>query len=371
MLQVSLFTDQENEYDFDKFDNELRYGTTDKKHICQLFIDSELQAAFEKTSNFLLVLTNLLEYTPNSPFYCEYMNGANSTSRPIFHMLLTNMCKADMKLVFMVLAKIWWIRKTNNEKLLLSDIIQLFSFYVISNISGLKKEKSIISKTFISAKDIASAYSELFALEKQLLSISNEKSYTLKRDQDKAEFLSFNIQMFYNAFSFNKTAKQWEITLSNQEFLDKYQGNRRLYIKDHFLIQNGKTIQLADGRSFDVTLSMNGLKKRAYNFIYHKDTYDNLDFVSRLNMIYGSASEIPLEQRFGQYELDYFNFVSEQFRSFYMKDGHMPTWDEAVEEYKKDTIRDFPKIIAHILQERCSTWNKTVGTHISNQLETI
>ena len=61
-----------------------------------------------------------------------------------------------------------------------------------------------------------------------------------------------------------------------------------------------------------------------------------MDFVSRLNMIYASVSETPLEQRFGQYELDYFNFVSEQFRSFYMNDGHMPTWDEAVEEYKKD-----------------------------------
>lgn len=369
MLQVSLFTDQEAEYDFDKFDNELRYGTTDKKHICQLFIDSELQAAFEKASDFLLVLKNLLEYTPHSPIYCEYMNGANSTSRPVFHLLLNNMCKADMKLVFMVLAKIWWIRKKNNEKLILSDIVQLFSFYVISNISGVKKEKSIISKTFISAKDIPSAYSELFALEKQLLSISNEKSYTLKRDQDKAEFLSFNIQMFYNVFNFNKTNKQWEIKLSNQEFLDNYQSNRHLYIKDHFLIQNGKTIELADGRSFEVTLSMNGLKKRAYNFIYHKDTYGNLDFVSRLNMIYASASETPLEQRFGEYELDYFNFVSEQFRSFYMNNGYMPTWDEAVEEYKKDTIRDFPKIIAYILQERCSTWNKTVGAHINNQLE--
>ena len=105
---------------------------------------------------------------------------------------------------------------------------------MISNISGVKKEKSIISKTFISAKDIPSAYSELFALEKQLLSISNEKSYTLKRDQDKAEFLSFNIQMFYNVFNFNKTNKQWEIKLSNQEFLDNYQSNRHLYIKDHF-----------------------------------------------------------------------------------------------------------------------------------------
>ena len=155
----------------------------------------------------------------------------------------------------------------------------------------------------------------------------------------------------------------------NQEFLDKYQSNRHLYIKDHFLIQNGKTIQLADGKSFDVTLSMNGLKKRAYNFVYHKDIYGNLDFVSRLNMIYASASETSLEQRFDQYELDYFNFVSEQIRSFYMNDVHMPTWDEAVEEYKKDTIRDFPKIIAYILQERCSTWNKTVGAHINNQLE--
>ncbi len=368
ILQISLFTDQETEYDFDKFDSELRYGATDKKHICQLFTDSELQAAFEKASDFFSVLKSLLGYTPNSSFYCEYMGKADSTSRTLFHMLLTSMCKADMKLVFMALAKFWWIRKNNDERLILSYIIQLFSFYIISNISGLKKEKSLISKTFIAAKDITSAYKDLFVLEKQLLSISNEKSYTLKRDQEKAEFLSFNIQMFYNVFNFNKETKQWEIKLGNQEFLDKYQGNRHLYIKDHFLIQNGKTIKLVDGKSFEVTLSMTGLRKRAYNFVYQKDTYGNMDFVSRLNMIYDSASTTSLEERFGEYELDYFKFVSEQFRSFYMNDGHMPTWEEAVKEYKKDTVRDFPKIIAYILQERCSTWNKVVGTHINGQL---
>ncbi len=86
-------------------------------------------------------------------------------------------------------------------------------------------------------------------------------------------------------------------------------------------------------------------------------------------MIYNSASTTSLEERFGEYELDYFKFVAEQFRGFYTNDGHMPTWEEAVKEYKKDTVRDFPKIIAYILQERCSTWNKVVGTHINGQLD--
>ncbi len=370
MLQVSLFTDQDNDYDFDKFDNELRYGTNDKKHICQLFTDSELQTAFERASDFLLTLKNLLEYIPNSPFYCEYMRGANSTSRPIFHMLLSNMCKADMKLVFIALSKIWWIRKNNNENILLCDIIQLFSFYIISNISGLKKEKSLISKAFISSKDISSAYEELFLLEKQLLSVSSEKALTLKRDQEKAEYLSFNIQMFYNVFIFNKDTRQWEIKIGNQEFLGNYQVNRNQYVRDHFLIQNGKTIVLFDGSVFEINQSMHGLKKRAYNFIYHKDTYGNIDFVTRLNTIYGSVTEeSPLTDMFGPYELDYFKFVSEQFRLYYMNGNVIPTWEEAVEKYKKDTMRDFPKIISYILQERCTTWNRLVGSHIIEQME--
>ncbi len=370
MLQVSLFTDQENEYEFDKFDNELRYGTNDKRHICQLFTDSELQMAFERASEFLLTLKKLLEHEHNTPFYCEYMSDADSTSRPVFHMLLTNMCKADMKLVFIVLSKIWWIRKNNNENIRLCDIIQLFSFYIISNISGLKKEKSIISKAFMSSKDIASAYKELFILEKQLLTVSSEKALTLKRDQEKAEYLSFNIQMFYNVFKFNKDTKQWEIKISNQEFLSNYQVNRNQYVKDHFLIQNGKTIKLFDGSVFEINLSMHGLKKRAYNFIYHKDTYGNVDFVTRLNKIYSSETEEnPLISRFGTYELDYFKFVSDQFRSFYMNGNTKPTWDLAVEEYKKDAMRDFPKIISYILQERCTTWNRLVGSHIIEQME--
>ena len=53
MLQVALFTDQTVNYDFEKFDNDLRYGTHNKKHICKLFIDSQLQNAFEKASEFL------------------------------------------------------------------------------------------------------------------------------------------------------------------------------------------------------------------------------------------------------------------------------------------------------------------------------
>ena len=122
---------------------------------------------------------------------------------------------------------------------------------------------------------------------------------------------------------------------------------------------------LKDKNGNDVSLS-DFIGKKVVLYFYPKD---NTPGCTRQACAFAGASETPLEQRFGQYELDYFNFISDQFRCFYMNDGHMPTWDEAVEEYKKDTIRDFPKIIAHILQERCSTWNKTVGAHINNQLE--
>jgi hypothetical protein len=71
-----------------------------------------------------------------------------------------------MKIGFIVLCKTWWIRKNRNENLNLDDIIQLFSFYVISNISGLKKEKSLVSKAFITSKSITELYHELFSMEK-------------------------------------------------------------------------------------------------------------------------------------------------------------------------------------------------------------
>ena len=47
----------------------------------------------------------------------------------------------------------------------------------------------------------------------------------------------------------------------------------------------------------------------------------------------------------------------------------MPSWDVAVEKYKEDTMRHFPKIISFILQERSATWNRLVGTHIMEQME--
>ena len=368
MLQVSIFTDQDSSYDFEKFDNDLRYGTSNKQHICTLFTDSQLQKAFERSAEFLEILKNLIEYTPTSQYYCEYLSNCDSTTRPIFNMLLGNICKTDMKIVFIVLAKIWWLRKNSNENLYITDVVQIFSFYIISNISGLKKEKSIISKAFITAKNIDIAYNELFSMENELLSESSQKSLTLKRDQEKAEYLSFNIQMFYNDFTFNSNKKLWEISLTNQEFINKNSTNRPQYTKDHFIIQNAKKIKLFDGTTFVATQSMSMLKKRAYNFVYHKDDYKDVDFVTRLNIIKSKLLTDPTE--YGAYEIAYFDFVSSEFQSFYKEDisSPTPTWEEAVEKYKENASRDYAKIVAYILQERISSWNKHIGNYLANQL---
>lgn len=368
MLQVSLFTDQKCSYDFEKFDNDLRYGSTNKKHICRLFTDSQLQTAFEKSAELLDTLKNLIAHMPNSEYYCTYLSNCDSTTRPVFHMLLGNVCKADMKIVFIVLAKIWWIRKNSNQKLSIQDIVQIFSFYIISNISGIKKEKSIVSKSFIASKSIESAYAELFSMEKELLSESSEKSLTLKRDQEKAEYLSFNIQMFYNDFRFNSDNKRWEISLSNQEFITKNNINRPQYAKDHFIIQNTKNIKLFDGSIFVANQSMAMLKKRAYNFIYHKDTYGDVDFVTRLNFIKSKLESDSSMVEYGAYEIAYFDFVSKEFQSFYKEDTAIPTWEEALEKYKANASRDYPKLVSYILQERSPSWNKHIGTYLGEQL---
>ena len=107
------------------------------------------------------------------------------------------------------------------------------------------------------------------------------------------------------------------------------------------------------------------LKKRAYNFVSHKDVFGNIDFVSRLEKIHTAD-----QSQYGAYEHDYFEFVQEQFLDFYKQDGRLPSWSEAIETYKNNAQRDFPEIVSFILQERSPSWNRKIGSHISAQFST-
>ena len=366
-LQTALLS-EESSYDFDKFTSDLRYVAKEKKHVCELFIDSELQQAIENTSKFLKDVADLVENNADSSYYKKYFHGENSTSRPVFHLLFQTLGKAEMKIIFIALMKIWWLKNNKNEVLTLEDIVQLFSFYIVSNISGIKKEKSLLSKKFMSAKSVNDAYVALFDIEKNLLIESNEKAATLKWDQEKAEYLSFNIQMFYNDFIFDCNENHWKIAISNQKFLAKYSSNREKYIKYHFIIQNGNNILLKNNTTISINSKMKTLRKRAYNFIYHEDIFENIDFVSRINKIDLAAKDKPIEETYGKYEIAYFNFIKEQLELYFHKDNIIPTWDETIKLYESSLPNAFQSIVVYLLQDHCSTWNNKVCTFFLEQL---
>lgn len=367
-LQTDLIM-QNPDFSYSRFDDELRYkGPDGKKHICQLFSDTRLHYAIQLVSNFLEDINSLLENDAHSVFYKNYVPGRDSTTREIFKMLFNSICRCEMKIVFIALIKMWWLKKNLEQNLSVEDIYQLFSFYIISNVSGLKKEKPLFSNDFISSRTVKNMYQSFHIIEAQMLKEAYSKATTLKRDQKKAEFLSFNIQMFYNDFHYNKSKKQWELAIKNSEFLAKYSSNRDKYAKDHFLIQNGKTIQLYNGDIFTVTQSMTQLRNRAYNFIYHKDTFDNVDFITRLELIFkdqpANSSRNPA---YGEYENDYFHFIKEQLQFYFKTKDELPTWDTILQKYKEELPDVFPKIVSYILEEHCYSWNHHVCRHFQEQ----
>lgn len=367
-LQTDLLM-QNPEFGFSKFDDDLRYkGPDGKKHICQLFSDTQLHSAIKAVAEFLSDVNSLLSIDPNSSFYKSYLTGHDSTTREIFKLLFNSICKCEMKIVFIALIKVWWLRRSLKQHISIKDIYQLFSFYIISNVSGVKKEKLLFTNDFISSKTEKDMYHNFHIVEIQMLREAYSKATTLKRDQDKPEFLSFNIQMFYNDFRYNESEKCWELALTNQEFLAKYSANRDKYIKDHFIIQNGKTITLYNGDSFTITPSMTLLRKRAYNFIYHKDTYGNVDFVTRLQKIFkGRDGETGDNPEYGKYENDYFRFIEEQLQLFFKDNQGLPLWDTILEKYKKGLPEVFPSIISFILEEHSVSWNHSVCKHFQEQ----
>lgn len=368
-FQIDLLM-QNSDFNYSKFDDDLRYkGSEGKIHICQLFSDTQLHSALKDIAMFLNEINLLLSCDANSSYYKRYLPDNDSTTREIFKLLLNSICKCEMKIVFIALIKVWWLKAKLHQHITINDIYELFSFYIISNVSGVKKERLLFTNDFISSQSEKDMYTNFHIIEIQMLNDAYSKATTLKRDLEKAEYLSFNIQMFYNDFFYNQNTNYWEIKLSNQQFLSKYSANREKYVKDHFLIQNGKTIKLYNGQLFTITQSMTLLRKRAYNFIYHEDNFENVDFVTRLEKIFQDRDkETRTNSKYGQYENDYFQFIEDQLRLFFKDDQDtLPTWETVLDKYKSKLPDVFAKIISFILEEHSVTWNHRVCKHFQEQ----
>ena len=360
-----LMTDSSLEYN--KFDSELRYKEPNgKKHISELFIPTELHNTIKRIVLLFEDLCKLSQQDSNSSFYVNYFPGRDSTSRNIFKLLYNPIIKSGMTIVYIALIKFWWLRKKNNEHLTIEDVVQLFSFYIISNVSGLKKERILFDTDFVSASSEKETYKLLYVVEAEMLSNATSNSSTLKSDQDKGEYLSFNIQMFYNDFQFNSTSIKWEINIRNQEFLEKYNATRKNYVKDHFIIQNGDSIKLYNNKIFTLTQRLKMLRKRAYNFIYHYDDYGNMDFISRLHRIY---QDNPTKT-YGQYELDYFEYIVRQLKYHFDIDNQLSAneaREKICEEYSKVVPNRFDPIVSFILETNIFSWNQSVCKHFLTQ----
>ena len=361
--------------EYNKFDNDLRYkDVIGKKHICELFADTHLHNSMKRVVSFFKEITSLLNSDPNSAFFCDYFGTSDSTTREVFKYLFTSICKSGMSIIYIALIKLWWLKNQNHARLTLDDIIQLFSFYVICNVSGTKKERVLFSNDFISAQNKEEAYENIHLCEIKLLRDASTNATTLKSDQEKGEYLSFNIQMFSNDFKYINEQRLWKLIISNQEFLSKYSANRETYIKDHFIIQNGNSVALYNGSQCEIESQYKRLRKRAYNFVYHYDDYGNVDFIKRLDLIKKKIEEIKKSTEgniesilpWGQYELEYFKFVERTVRNYFELTDDAP-WEQVLLRYSEDLPKSFTEIISYILKENIHSWNQIVCNSFSKQ----
>lgn len=326
-----------------------------------------VRGAYMSVEEFFSDFIGLLENECHSRFYKEYVQTRDSTNRAVFKMLFKSVGKSDMNIVYMAFMKFWWLRKSEDQALTVEDIIELFAFYVICNLSGLKKEKTILTQSFISARNMKDLYEVLHGIEIQMFKTAQKRLTVLKSDQDKAEYLSFNIQMFYNEFVFDKRGGRWKLSVSNQDFLDKYDSNRKKFVKDHFLIQNGKKIRLLDGSTFKIDRGMAQRRRGVFNFIYHYDNFENKDFVGRLKEIRHFGGQ---NGAYGKYENAYFDFIEKQMENYFEINTHMPEedkWKEIEKRYLEGLPEVFPKLVFYILEENISAWNLTICREIQNR----
>ena len=180
---------QNSDFNYSKFDDDLRYkGSEGKIHICQLFSDTQLHSAIKDIAMFLNEINLLLSCDANSTYYKQYLPDNDSTTREIFKLLLNSICKCEMKIVFIALIKVWWLKAKLHQHIAINDIYELFSFYIISNVSGVKKERLLFTNDFISSQSEKDMYTNFHIIEIQMLNDAYSKATTLKRDLEKAEY---------------------------------------------------------------------------------------------------------------------------------------------------------------------------------------
>ena len=148
-FQIDLLM-QNSDFNYSKFDDDLRYkGSEGKIHICQLFSDTQLHSAIKDIAMFLNEINLLLSCDANSTYYKQYLPDNDSTTREIFKLLLNSICKCEMKIVFIALIKVWWLKAKLHQHIAINDINELFSFYIISNVSGVKKERLLYASVIV------------------------------------------------------------------------------------------------------------------------------------------------------------------------------------------------------------------------------
>ena len=356
-LQAKLLTIEDG-FVYKEFDKNLRYkDKSGKSHICELFVATELHNSMKSIVLFLNDIVELYKNDENSLFYKAYFPTGDSTNRVIFRNVFKYICKPKLLIVYIVLIKFWQLRNSNEEKLTIEDIYQILAFYVVCSLCGKRKGKQCFNDEFMGAETIQEAYEELQKIEYGMLDSAIGEGEIPNTSVANAEWLEFIIQMFYNTFSFDTSNRKWKKNASNQAFIANYIVPKESYAKDHFVLQNGKRIELHNGDTYNVSKKIKTLKRRVYNFMYHKDVFANTDFISRIDQIKKNDSQ------YGEYEKNYIDFIIDKLCDhFDVKKSLDPDqkWEEIKCEYDKVMPDKYEEVVSCILVENVQAWNKHI-----------
>ena len=356
-LEICLTTDY-SKYSPEKFNDSLRYKDKQvEKHICELFNGTNLHKKMLNLCDFMGDMYKISNDAEESAFFKSLDD--KSINRKVIKNLSNTIIQANMKIILIALIKFWIVRNNNEEKLVLDDFIQIFAFYVIFCFSATRKDRTIFTKEFFHAKNYDELLESIKKIEYDLLDNVESASRVLKNDLYKAEYLSLSIQKFYNEFQFDKKENKWKIK-NKKRFVTLYNQNDLDKCKDHFVVQNGESINIVDGTDIKITAKLNRLKKRVYNFVYHVDSFKNDDFVTRLYNIRNDTSG----KKYGDYELGYFNYLENEIFAFYCETiSAEGSWDRLLEKHKNTTEERFEELAEKVLDEDIITWHKQVCKH--------